>query len=231
MPRVQKGAWHNTEPGGVWDWSRERQRGGERLSCECHLLEVQSARGMGGFYSDRDGRHKSEMNHAAMGWYPLLPCGCSGCPYTTPCARSPARPLRCQQGHPAEKRQKANLTTTARPTVPKNLKPGVYDASAATPGAFAQNRFFTMPARPKTPKPNTALLNCLTRRERTTRAWLFGQNLRPERGHLASFVAMPIWPKVRSEKSRQHLSPRFFVSGRCHWSDPAHVIASRAQFR
>jgi hypothetical protein len=114
------------------------------------------------------------------------------------CARSPAGRLRWQQGHPPEKRHKSNLTTAARPTVSENLKPGAYDASAAK---NTQTKASTFPM----PK-------------RTTRAWLFGQNLRHQRGQSANFFAMPIWPKVRSQKSRQHLHPTVHRSELRNWA-------------
>jgi hypothetical protein len=51
----------------------------------------------------------------------------------------------------AEKRQKSNLTTAAWPTLPKNLRPGVYDASAAAPGAFYPKTLLYDASTAKTP--------------------------------------------------------------------------------
>ena len=100
------------------------------------------------------------------------------------------------------KKAKNQALRPARPTLPKNVKPGGYDASAATPGAFYPKCLFTTPARPKTPDQNQYPSNTPIHRKRTIRAWLFGQHLRPEPDRSPTSLRRQFRPKVRSGKSR-----------------------------
>jgi len=115
-------------------------------------------------------------------------CGCSAYPSTTPCARSQitSESLTMTTRSSGSKTPKISPYDRSQVNLSKNGKIGRVRRQCGHAGAFYPKRFFTMPARPKTPQPNTALLKCsdppraydqsvVIRSKFTIGAWTLGQ--------------------------------------------------------